>query len=230
MKKTASALFAAILLAAAGLMLSCKSQGGTGDFNNAGGKPYEIVVSIDQEFLERRSGRHAPFDTARTRSDVQSGGTAVRHFACQSGRPQRPHPAPPQHPHHTAQSANGRTFVRRTIRRICPAADYRHPDRSGYQRHGALPLRKPTGTATVVRDIGTEPGRGEQPQIRREGYRPGDTQPFRHRYEYSERIFDKGTFGRGFPLGGQRCPHRHAGARTLQLSLCGERKTSHRRT
>ena len=49
MKKTASALFAAILLAAAGLMLSCKSQGGTGDFNNAGGKPYEIVVSIDQE-------------------------------------------------------------------------------------------------------------------------------------------------------------------------------------
>lgn len=101
MKKTASALFAAILLAAAGLMLSCKSQGGTGDFNNAGGKPYEIVVSIDQEPLERRSGRHAPFDTARTRSDVQSGGTAVRHFACQSGRPQRPHPAPPQHPHHT---------------------------------------------------------------------------------------------------------------------------------
>ena len=56
MKKTASALFAAILLAAAGLMLSCKSQGGTGDFNNAGGKPYEIVVSIDQELWNGEVG------------------------------------------------------------------------------------------------------------------------------------------------------------------------------
>lgn len=56
MKKTASALFAAILLAAADLMLSCKSQGGTGDFNNAGGKPYEIVVSIDQELWNGEVG------------------------------------------------------------------------------------------------------------------------------------------------------------------------------
>ena len=77
MKKTASALFAAILLAAAGLMLSCKSQGGTGDFNNAGGKPYEIVVSIDQELWNGVSIR-APSKTSSCATATSSSYSSIR--------------------------------------------------------------------------------------------------------------------------------------------------------
>lgn len=58
MKRIASiSLLPAVLLAAVACMLaSCKSKGGTGDFNNAGGKPYEIVVSIDQELWDGEVG------------------------------------------------------------------------------------------------------------------------------------------------------------------------------
>jgi hypothetical protein len=56
MKKIVSILCTASLLAAAILTGSCKPQDGKGDFNNAGGKPYEIVVSADQQLWNGEAG------------------------------------------------------------------------------------------------------------------------------------------------------------------------------